>query len=102
MRNLGGGLVLMLMRAGTMVGGVVVVVVEVIVMVKVGVVSFSEGSCLPVAQLECVVVGCGLVKGDVWNFGWGFCSSGSVGGGGGGDGGGWFKVGGSCCCQDSL
>ena len=102
MRNLGGGLVLMLMRAGTMVGGVVVVVVEVIVMVKVGVVSFSEGSCLPVAQLESVVVGCGLVKGDVLNFGWGFCSSGSVGGGGGGDGGGWFKVGGSCCCQDSL
>ena len=96
MRNLGGGLVLMLMRAGTMVGGVVVVVVEVTVMVKVGVVSFSEGSCLPVAQLECVVVGCGLVKGDVLNFGWGFCSSGS------GDGGGWFKVGGSCCCQDSL
>ena len=45
MQNLGGGLVLMLMRAGIMVGGVVVVVVEVMVMVEVGVVSFSEGRC---------------------------------------------------------
>ena len=62
--NLGGGLVLMLMRAGILVGGVVVV--GVMVMVEVGVVSFSEGRCLLVADVECVVVevGCGLVGGD--------------------------------------
>ena len=44
-RNLGGGLVLMLMRAGILVDGVVVVVlgVMVMVMVDVGVMSFSKG-----------------------------------------------------------
>ena len=44
-RNLGGRLVLMLMRAGILVGGVVVVVlgVMVMVMVDVGVMSFSKG-----------------------------------------------------------
>ena len=46
MPNLAGGLVLMLIRAGILVGGVVVVVVGVMVMVEVGVVSFSEGRCL--------------------------------------------------------
>ena len=70
MRNLGGGLVLKLMTAGILVGGVVVVVV--MVMVEVEVVSFPEGRCLPVAEVECVVVGCGLVGGDVLNFGEGF------------------------------
>ena len=65
MRNLGGRLVLMLMRVGILVGGVVVVAVGVMVMVEVGVVSFSEGSCLLVAEMECVAVGCGLVGGDV-------------------------------------
>ena len=68
-RNLGERLVLMLMREGILVGGVVVVVVRVMVMVEVGVVSFSEGRCLPMAEVECVVVGCGLVGGDVLNFG---------------------------------
>ena len=29
-----------------------------------GVVSFSEGRCLPAAEVECVVVGCGLVGGE--------------------------------------
>ena len=53
------------MRAGILVGGVVVVVVGVMVMVEVGVVFFSEGRCLPVVEMECVVVGCGLVGGDV-------------------------------------
>ena len=62
----------MLMRAGILVGGVVVVVVEVMVMVEIGVVSFPEGRCLPVAEAECVVVGCGLVAGDALNFGEGF------------------------------
>ena len=44
-RNLGGRLVLMLMRAGILVGGVVVVVlgVMVMVMVDVEVMSFSKG-----------------------------------------------------------
>ena len=72
MQNIGGRLVLMLMRAGILVGGVVVVVVAVMVMVEVGVVSFSEGRCLPVAEVECVVVGCGLVGDGVLNFGGGF------------------------------
>ena len=75
MQNLGGGLVLMLVRAGIMVGGVVVVVVEVMVMVEVGVVSFSEGRCLPVVEVECVVVGCRPVRGDVLNFGGGFVAA---------------------------
>ena len=93
MRNLGERLVLMLMRAGILVSGVVVVVVGVMVMVEVGVVSFSEGRCLPVAEVEFVVVSCGLVGGDFFKFGGGVC-----GGGCGRDGGGLFKVGGSCCC----
>ena len=58
-------LVLMLMRAGILVGGVVVVVVRVMLMVEVEVVSFPEGRFLPVAEVERVVVGCGLVGGDV-------------------------------------
>ena len=59
----------MLMRAGILVGGVTVILVGVMVMVEVGVVSFSEGRCLPVVEVECMVVGCGLVGGDVLNFG---------------------------------
>ena len=31
--------------------------------------SFSEGRCLPVAEVKRVVVGCGLVANDVFNFG---------------------------------
>ena len=65
-------MVLMLMRAGILVGGVVVVVVRVMLMVEVEVVSFPEGRFLPVAEVERVVVGCGLVGGDVLNFGEGF------------------------------
>ena len=62
----------MLMRADVLVGEVVVETVGVMVMVEVGVVSFFEGRCLPLAEVECVVVGCGLVGGNVLNFGWGF------------------------------
>ena len=62
-------LVLMLMRAGILVGGVVVVVVRVMLMVEVEVVSFPERRFLPVAEVGRVVVGCGLVGGDVLNFG---------------------------------
>ena len=73
MRNLGERLVLMLMRAGILVGGVVVVVVAgVMAMVEVGVVSFSEGRCLPVAEVEFVVVGCGLMGGNFLKFAGGF------------------------------
>ena len=49
MRNLGGMLVLMLMRAGILVGGVVVVTV--------GVISFSEEQCLSATKVECLGVG---------------------------------------------
>ena len=62
----------MLMRAGILVGRVVVVVVGVMVIVEIEVVSFPEGRCLPVAEAECVAVGCGLVAGDALNFGEGF------------------------------
>ena len=62
----------MLMRAGILVGGVVVVVVGVMVIVEIEVVSFPEGRCLPVAEAECVAVDCGLVAGDALNFGEGF------------------------------
>ena len=73
MRDLGERLVLMLMRAGILVGGVVVVVVVgVMAMVEVGVVSFSEGRCLPVAEVEFVVVGCGLMGGNFLKFAGGF------------------------------
>ena len=72
MQNLGWRLVLMLMRAGILVGGVTVMVVGVMVMVEVGVVSFSEGRYLPVVEVDCMVVGCGLVGGDVLNFSGGF------------------------------
>ena len=51
------------------------VVVGVMVMVEVEgeVVSFSDGRYMPAAEVECVVVvGCGLMRGDVSNFGGGF------------------------------
>ena len=51
MQNLGRRLVSMLMRAGILVGGVVVVVVGVMV-VAVGIVSFSEEQCLPRIQTQ--------------------------------------------------
>ena len=70
MWNLGGGLVLMLMRPGILFGGVVVL--GVMVMVEVGVVSFPKGRFLLVAEVESVEVGFGLVRNDVLNFGGGF------------------------------
>ena len=42
MRNLGGRLVLIIMRAGILFGEVVVVTVGVMIVVAVGVISFSE------------------------------------------------------------
>ena len=72
MQNLEGRLVLMLMRPGILCVGVVVVAVGVMVMVEMVMVSFSEGRCLPVAEVKCAVVGCGLVESDVLKFGWSF------------------------------
>ena len=46
MQNLGRTLVWMLMRVGILVGGVVVVAVGMMVVVTVGVVSFSKEWCL--------------------------------------------------------
>ena len=57
MENLGGRLVLMLMRAGILVCQVVVVAVGVMVMVAVGVLSFSEKLCHSVTEVECLGVG---------------------------------------------
>ena len=70
MPNLEGRPVLMLMRPGILCVGVVVFTVGVMLMVEV--VSFSERRCLPVAEVECVVVDCGLVGSDVLNFGGSF------------------------------
>ena len=65
MQNLGGRLVLMLMRAASLVGEVVVVAVGVIIVVVVGVISFYEKRCLSVMEVECLRVGFGLVEGDI-------------------------------------
>ena len=46
MQSLGGGLVLMLMRAGILFGEVVVLAVRVMVLAAVGVMSFFEKCCL--------------------------------------------------------
>ena len=46
MQNLGGRLLLMLMRTGILIGEVVVVAVGVMVVVAVGGISFSEKQCL--------------------------------------------------------
>ena len=53
MQNLGGRLVLMLMRAGYLVGELVVVVVGAMVVVALGVISFSEKRCLSMMEVEC-------------------------------------------------
>ena len=63
-QNLGGRLVLILMRAGILVGELVVVAVAVIVVVAVGMISISE-QCLSVTKVECLGVGFGLVGGDI-------------------------------------
>ena len=62
----------MLMRAGILVGGVVVVVVGVMVVVELEVISFSEEWCLSVTEVECLRVGFGLMRGDTFDFGGGF------------------------------
>ena len=52
MGNLGGRLVLMLMRIGILVDGVVVVAMGVMVVVVLGVIYFSEERCLSVIEVE--------------------------------------------------
>ena len=63
-RNLGGKLVLILMRAGILVGELVVVAVGVMVVVAVGI-SISEKQCLTVTEVERLGVGFGQVGGDI-------------------------------------
>ena len=52
----------MLMRAGILIGEVVVVAVGVMVVVVVGAISFSEKWCLPVMEVKCLGVGFGLAS----------------------------------------
>ena len=66
-QNLGGRLVLML-RAGILVGEVVVVVVGVMAVKGVGVICF-EKRCLSVMEVECLGVGFGLVGVDIFDLG---------------------------------
>ena len=69
-QNLGGRLVLML-RAGILVGEVVVVVVGVMAVKGVGVICF-EKCCLSVMEVECLGVGFGLVGVDIFDLGGNF------------------------------
>ena len=67
-QNLSGRLVLML-RAGILVGEVVVVVVVGVMVVKgLGVICF-EKRCLSVMEVECLCVGFGLVGVDIFDLG---------------------------------
>ena len=67
-QNLSGRLVLML-RAGILVGEVVVVVVVGVMVVKgLGVICF-EKHCLSVMEVECLCVGFGLVGVDIFDLG---------------------------------
>ena len=58
----------MLMRAGILVDGVVVVPMGVMVVAVMGVVSFSEELCLSVMEVKYLGVGFGLVGGDIFDF----------------------------------
>ena len=64
MQNLGGRLVLMLLRTGILAGELVVVAV--------GVISFSEIRCFSVTEMECLRVGFGLLEGDILDLSGGF------------------------------
>ena len=52
MQNLGGRMVLMLMRAGILVGEVIVLTVGVMVVLAVGVISFFEKRCLSLVEVK--------------------------------------------------
>ena len=62
-------MMLMLIRAGILVGGVVLVLVGIVVVAAMGVISFSEELCLSVIELKCLRVGFGLVGGEIFDFG---------------------------------
>ena len=62
----------MLMKAGILVGGLGVVAVGIMVVVAVGVISFSKKRYLSVTEVECLGVGFGLVEGDIFDFGFDF------------------------------
>ena len=68
MQYLGGRLLSMLISAGILVGGVVVVAVEVVV-VALGIVSFSGEWYLSVMEVERWRIGFGLVGHDIFDFG---------------------------------
>ena len=59
----------MLMKAGILVGELVVVAVGMVVVVVVGVIFFSEKRYLLLTEVECLGVGFGLVEGDIFDFG---------------------------------
>ena len=52
MQNLGGRLVLIFMRTDILVGGMKVLAVRVMVVVAVGLISFSEQRCLSVTEVD--------------------------------------------------
>ena len=62
-------MMLMLMRAGILVGGVVLVLVGIMVVAAMGVITFSEELCSSVIELKCLGVGFGLKEGDIFDFG---------------------------------
>ena len=63
MQNLGGRMVFMFMKLGILVDEAVVVAVDVMVVVAVGAISFSEKWCLSLTKVKCSGVGFGLVGG---------------------------------------
>ena len=69
MKNLGGRMVLMLMRTGILVGEVIVLTVGVTVLMAVGVISFFEKRCLSLMEVECLEVSFGLVRGNIYYLG---------------------------------
>ena len=69
MQNLGGRMVLMLMRAGILVDEVIVLTVGVMVVMAMGVISFFEKRCLSVMEVECLEVSFGLVIGNIYYLG---------------------------------
>ena len=89
-QNLHGRLVLMLMRAGILVGEVVVLVVGVMVVVAVCVIFFWK-AVFVTDRCEVLRDGFGLVGGDIFDLGGGFVALGV-------ETGGWFGVGERGCC----
>ena len=77
MRNIGGGMVLMLMRAGILFGQAALVVVGVMVVEAVGVMSLFEKRSLLVREVEvkCVGVSFGLIGGNILGLGGGFVAA---------------------------